>query len=279
MFKKSKEKIPLILLLGISFFLLAGKIGASEKKFVVSVDKASVHLDPDESSPVIETLDKGEYLTSGSPRKFRKVWNYVYFTSKKNGKTKSGYIHDTVVEKLFRVTQSKEIGMAQQSTPEKNTAQTSSKSAQWGMSIEQVLEMEGKPVVRENSEGMEIIGYQKRVIDKDCLVGYLFVDNKLFKTQYNFAEHHIDKSMYLEDYEKVKNLVIQRYGEPEGEVVDWKNPEFKNDSHSLGKALGLGHVEYRSRWQTSESEIVLSLFQMNKDVIMRIEYSGKLIAD
>jgi len=280
MFKKNKEYItPLLLLLGISLLSSAGTIEASEKKFVVTADKANIYLDPDVSSPIIETLDKGEYLTSGSPRKFRKVWNYVYFTSKKNGKTKSGYIHDTLVEKLFQITQSREIGVAQQSPPEDTKNQTSSKLPQWGMSIEQVLKLEGKPSVRENSEGVEIIGYQKKVIDKDCLVGYLFVDNKLFKTQYNFAEHHFDKLMYFDDYEKVKNLVAQRYGEPEGEAVDWKDPQFKNDSDNWGTALTLGHVEYRSRWQTSESEIVLSLFKVNKDVIMRIEYSGKQSAD
>lgn len=280
MFKKNKEYIPSILLfLGISIMLSAGNIEASEKKFVVIADKASIYLNPDESSPIIETLDKGEYLTSGSPRKFRKVWNYVYFSSKKNGKTKSGYIHDTVVEKMFQDTISREIGVAQQSPREDTRGQTSSKVAQWGMSIEQVLVLEGKPAVRENSEGVEIIGYQKKVIDKDCLVGYLFVDNKLFKTQYNFAEHHIDKSLYLDDYEKVKSLVAQRYGKPEGEAADWKDPQFKNDSHNWGTALSLGHVEYRSRWKTSESEIVLSLFRVNKDVIMRIEYSGKQISD
>jgi len=279
MFKKNNKNIPLIVLLGISFFLSAGKINGSEKKFVISVDKADIHLDPDERSPVIETLDKGEYLTSGSPRKFRKVWNYVYFTSKKNGKTKSGYVHDTVVEKLFRVTQSRELGIAQPNTPELTTTQTNPQSAQWGMSIEQVLELEGKPAVRENSNGIEIIGYQKRVIDKDCLVGYLFADNKLFKTQYNFSENHFDKLMYLDDYEKVKSLVVQRYGEPEGEAVDWKDPQFKNDSNNWGTAISLGHVEYSSRWQTSESEIVLSLFKVQKDVILRIEYSGKMIAD
>ena len=280
MFKKNKEYMPpLLLLLGISLLSSAGTINATDKKFVVTADKANIYLDPDVSSPIIETLDKGEYLTSGSPRKFRKVWNYVYFTSKKNGKTKSGYIHDTLVEKLFQITQSREIGVAQQSPPEDTKNQTSSKLPQWGMSIEQVLKLEGKPSVRENAEGVEIIGYQKKVIDKDCLVGYLFVDNKLFKTQYNFAEHHFDKLLYLDDYEKIKNLVAQKYGEPEGEAVDWKDPQFKNDSNNWGTALALGHVEYRSRWQTSESDIVLSLFKVNKDVIMRIEYSGKLSAD
>ena len=279
MIKKNKISIFPFFLVGILFFLLAGSLGASDKKFFVSADNASIHLNPDESSPVIEILEKGEYLTSGSPRKFRKVWNYVYFISKKNGKTKSGYVHDAYVEKMFQVTKSKEIGVAERVANETTEDHTSNQGTHWGMSIDQVLALEGKPAVRETSEGMEIIGYQKKVIDKDCLVGYLFVDNKLFKTQYNFVERHANKSQYLEDYEKVKTLVAERYGKPEGEAVDWNNSHYKNDTNNWGTALSLGHVEYRSRWLTSESEIILSLFKVDNDVLMRIEYSGKHIGD
>lgn len=279
MIKKNKKSFFPLLSVGILFFLLAASLSASDKKFVVSSENAKIHLNPDESSPIIEILEKGEYLTSGSPRKFKKVWNYVYFVSKKSGNTKSGYIHDAFIEKTFQVTKSREIGVAEQRARKTNPDRSSSQGTQWGMSIDQVLALEGKPAVRETSDGMEIIGYQKKVIDKECLVGYLFVDNKLFKTQYNFVERHTNKSLYLDDYKKVKTLVAQKYGEPEGEAVDWNDSHYKNDMDNWGKALSLGHVEYHSRWLTSESEIILSLFKLDNDVIMRIEYSGIQIAD
>ncbi|MBN2245073.1 MAG: hypothetical protein JW755_04440 [Candidatus Aminicenantes bacterium] len=279
MIKKNKASVFPLFILGILLLILAASGEASDKKFIVSADNASIHLNPDGSSPVIEVLEKGEYLTSDSPRKFRKVWNYVYFVSKKNGKTKSGYVHDACVERMYRTTKSQELGVTDQRTGDTIATISSLQVTKWGMSLDQVLGLEGRPVLREITDGMEVIGYQKKVLDKDCLVGYLFVDNKLFKTQYNFVERHSNKSHYLNDYERVKILVAQRYGKPEGEAVDWNDPHYKNDADNWGTALSLGHVKYLSRWLTSESEIILSLFKTDEDVLLRIEYSGIQIAD
>ena len=77
---------------------------SSGKKLIVVANKAPVYLEPDQKSTVIATLDKGSILTLSSDRKFRRIFNYVYFTSQKTGCTKSGYIHDSYVDKLFSVT-------------------------------------------------------------------------------------------------------------------------------------------------------------------------------
>jgi hypothetical protein len=279
MIKKNKSNVFPLLTIGILFFILAGSGEASDKKYVVSADNAIIYLNPDANSPVIETLEKGEYLTSGSPRKFRKVWNYVYFVSNKNGKTKSGYVHESCVERMYHTIKSKEIGVSDKRTKEAAATQSSSRGTKWGMSLDQVMVLEGNPALREITDGMEIIGYQRKVLGKDCLVGYLFVDNKLLKTQYNFVERHSNKSQYLDDYERVKTLVAQEYGKPEGEAVDWNDSHYKSDTDNWGTALSLGHVKYLSRWLTSESEIILSLFKMENDILLRVEYSGKQIAD
>ena len=88
----------LLFCIGINLNYLYG----AAKKFEVSVEKANIHLKPDKQSSVIETLEKGAVLTCDTPRKFRRCWNYVYFKSKKSGQTKSGYINDENIKKLFK---------------------------------------------------------------------------------------------------------------------------------------------------------------------------------
>jgi len=74
---------------------------AEEKKVRVIVDEASVYLEANSKSCVIENLKKGTEATLGSIRLFRKCWNYIYFASEKTGRIKSGYILESSVEKLF----------------------------------------------------------------------------------------------------------------------------------------------------------------------------------
>lgn len=88
----------LFFFLGVNF----NSFGGASKKYEVSSDKANIHLKPDKQSSVIETLEKGAVLTCETPRKFRRCWNYVYFKSKKSGKTKSGYINDADIKKLYK---------------------------------------------------------------------------------------------------------------------------------------------------------------------------------
>lgn len=84
--------------------LVSGLSPSPVKKLEITADMAEIHLKPDESSPVIESLEKGTLLTRGSHRIFKLEWCYVYFISKNNGKTKSGYIRFSNVKKLFSTT-------------------------------------------------------------------------------------------------------------------------------------------------------------------------------
>lgn len=92
----------LVLSLGLVLFAFSASSSSAPKKLQVTADKADIHLTADKKSVVIETVKKDTILTSASPRKFKRIWNYVYFISQKTGKTKSGYIKDADVKKLFR---------------------------------------------------------------------------------------------------------------------------------------------------------------------------------
>jgi len=108
-FRSSSKAWHLVLSLGIILSILSVTSSSAPKKLQVTSENADIYLTADKKSAVIETVKKDTILTSASPRKFKKIWNYVYFISQKSGKTKSGYVKDTDVKKLFRNSTGKTI--------------------------------------------------------------------------------------------------------------------------------------------------------------------------
>ena len=103
--KLSTKKLSIIFIIScFVLFFLSGTISALSIKYKITTEKANIYLDPSDSSPVIEVLDKDTVLISASARKFKKVWNYVYFKTKDSGKTKAGYVNDEAVNKINTTT-------------------------------------------------------------------------------------------------------------------------------------------------------------------------------
>lgn len=103
--KLSTKKMSIIFIIsGFLLFFLSGTISALSIKYKITTEKANIYLEPSDSSPVIEVLDKDTVLISASPRKFKKIWNYVYFKIEDSGKTKAGYVNDDAVMKINTTT-------------------------------------------------------------------------------------------------------------------------------------------------------------------------------
>src|SRR4030042_6718756 len=119
----------------------------AKKLQVVSI-QAAIHLDPNASSPVIETLARGETMTPASAIKSRMSWYYVYFTSSRTGKTRSGYINEGLVRKLYPdlkiVDISAEDEIAQPEALDFDDAYRP--VMEWGMDKGAVLEAGGRPI-------------------------------------------------------------------------------------------------------------------------------------
>ncbi len=76
-----------LLLLGL--FIPAGPLAGFEKKIRVVADYVQVHLQPAESSAVVEILERGSVLSLLYSGKSKKSWYYACFKSPRTGKTKS----------------------------------------------------------------------------------------------------------------------------------------------------------------------------------------------
>ncbi|NOR11796.1 MAG: hypothetical protein GQ545_00925 [Candidatus Aminicenantes bacterium] len=251
-------------------------IFSAGKKLIVVADKAQIYLEPDQKSRVIETLNKGDILTLSSERKFRRIFNYVYFTSQNTGCTKSGYILESLVDKLFSVT--KVITIQGDST--KNTKIIRSKvfldATEWGMSSNQLKRIEGQPAHLGESQGYQIIGYQKEILERDCLIGFYFSNDRLKGAKLSFLEQHTNKNQNIADFKRIKDLMVQKYGRPIEDKISWEDVTHKENISEWGNAIGMGHLEYVSRWSTRKTEVLLRLFGGEDEISLEVTYKPTL---
>jgi hypothetical protein len=262
---------PVLVIL--SLIIQPGNTGAFEKKLRVSADYARIYLRPDDGSPVVDTLDRGHVLSLLYSGKMRKAWYYVCFKSEKTGMTKSGYILDSAVELLFDPLKTVTI-LEENQTLHVNYAPRKFDEMKWGLSKKQILEMEGKPSAQRKAKGLDIMDYQQKLINLDCSIEYMFAANKLARTRFSFTTEYLDKNAYLEDYQKIKDALVQKFGRPLEESMDWRDTTFKDDFGAWGEAVSLGHLEMSSRWLTPQSEILALLSGQNEEILLTVEYAG-----
>lgn len=271
MAKAVRRSLPVLFI--ISLVTQPGGLGAFEKKLRVSADYARIFLQPDEASPVVDTLERGHVLSLLYSGKMRRIWYYVCFKSKKSGSTKSGYVLESAVELLFDPLRTITI-MEENQALHVNYAPRKFDEMKWGLSKKQILEMEGKPSAQRREKGLDIMGYQQKLINLDCSIEYMFAANKLTRIRFFFLTEYVDKNAYLEDYQKIKDALVQRFGRPLEELMDWRDTTLKEESRSWGEAIRLGHLEMRSRWLTSQSEILALLRGGNEEISLTVEYAG-----
>jgi len=268
------KALPKIFFIIIFFSFLSGPLLSSGRKVRVIAEKANIYFEADKSSPIVETVAKGTILTLHEAGKVKKIWLYVSYASDESGMTKSGYILDAVVERLFVVTKVVTLKGEGESLEDKQKFKNYFRDTRWGMSRRQVLELEGEPLQQEKSYGLETIRYRKKAIDLECSIEFIFAGNKLIKAKYIFLEEHKHKSQYIGDYKKIKDWLTERHGMPLGSNVTWRNDLYKEDYSNWGLAVSLGHLEYSSLWKNQEMEIFLTLSGENNELSLRAEYKG-----
>jgi hypothetical protein len=267
---EKKKRFHLILFLSVLiFFVHSLSLFSLNKKVKVVADNAVVYMKPDLRSKAIDTLSKGTILNISSSAKFRHTFYYVYFKPNGSAQTKSGYIHESEVQRLFNNTRATTLRG-------KKNAYKTSKPAEtfWGMSQEAFLQVKGEPSRSEKLNGLEVLGYKQKILDSTCFVGYIFSGQKLSGAKYIFMEDYPNDKRYLVEYKKIKDVLTQTCGLPRRDDVIWNNALYRNDNSNWGLALRLGHVNYCAKWFTPETEIILSLFMADEEITLEVEYSG-----
>ena len=143
----------------------------------------------------------------------------------------------------------------------------------WGMSIEEVKISES---LKKFKQGKDVLFFYGATIAlKNMTIWYHFIDNQLVRAGYLLKESYINKNHYIDDYEYFKKILTEKYGRPKTDETFWKNELFKDNYSDWGRAVSIGHLAYRSVWETPCTEIVLGLTGDNFGIGCLVAYTGK----
>lgn len=276
-FRQVSAKLRLIINLLLVLILFSGLAGAQPKKYQVITPRITLHLEPNEKSPVVANVLRGEILTQASAVRFRHHWIFVYYYSAEKGKTLAGYAQERFLRKLFPEVNSVLIsnGNGDFQYTELDFSQDFKFPFSWGISKEKVIETEGKPQYQEKSEQTEILRYQKEIMSRTCLVEYIFWQNELTSARFYLLNDYPDRNQYINDFMKAKDYLGSRYGQPIKEQVVWLDSTYKEKRDFWGKALGAGLLEFRASWMLKRTEVEIILTGSDNRVAFLAECTGQ----
>ncbi|MDO5978120.1 hypothetical protein [Flavivirga spongiicola] len=119
-------------------------------------------------------------------------------------------------------------------------------------------------------------GFSKTTLINHLGATLLFEINKnsLERISYMFKKQHSNENVYIDDFEKIKNLLTKKYGSPTVDELKWNNDIFKNDKSRYGLAVSSGHLEYISIWSLPDTNIILNLATDNSKITHSLIYKS-----
>ena len=146
----------------------------------------------------------------------------------------------------------------------------------WGMTTAQVLDSETDAPFDSTTD---TLAYSVEVADLDAYAAYSFIDDTLVSAGYLFTEEHSNDNMFIKDFEKVKNILQRKYGEPSEDVLRWSNDLYKDREDDYGFAISAGHLTMIARWQAERTTIALVLSGDNYEISHVVLYESIAHAD
>lgn len=273
--RKSLAAAPLFLLFVLVFSLPGPARAETIVRLEVTAEKAAIHLEPDGRSPVVETLSRGVVVRLSSAIKFRTNWFYILFVSSRSGRTLGGYVLDGLVRKLNstlrvvnltpgeeEIVDPKEIDLTGEPLPK----------VEWGRTKAGILRAEGRPLAREVSGGLEFLRYHRGILGKKCLLAYVLNDEKLVAVRLHLLEKYADKDRYVADYNKIRDFLIEKVGDPHTNDVVWREDRaFAERNEGWGTALSTGCLRLTAEWIFHGTGLRLSLTGDNNEILFAAE--------
>lgn len=157
------------------------------------------------------------------------------------------------------------------------------RNTKWGMKKSQVKKIEktescNNPIELEDQGNITILSYDAALFEKDCIVSYIFFNDKLIKLRYTFIMPYPTES-YVVDFHKVGVVLSELFGDPLDYGMGWKNNESWGDME-VPTESGLydpNAKEYHiGEWKDSKTYVVSMLdFDDNGNRRFRIEYRSE----
>jgi hypothetical protein len=148
------------------------------------------------------------------------------------------------------------------------------REVKFGASQKEIKKTEKSKLLHTLDEGTKCtLIYQTKVAGLDCEVFYTLVNDKLLMAAYFFSEEHVNKNLFIDDYNKVLSNLKEKYGEPDDGEKNWSNNLYKNDSSEWGLAISIGHLTYSDIWNFANGDITTVLKGDNFKISHFVRYT------
>lgn len=146
------------------------------------------------------------------------------------------------------------------------------RNVDWEMSEIQVKKLEKVKLEKFS----DFLMGKTKVAGFNTSLNYKFSSDKLTGAFYKYEINHLVANQYIDDYEKIKKILISKYGEPFSDKPVWKSEVAKNALLDDGLAISLGQLEIKCTWINEKTTIIHSISGGDSKVtIMTIYLSNK----
>lgn len=142
----------------------------------------------------------------------------------------------------------------------------------WGMDRTEVIASENND---DYEEGENFLGYSGQIAGLPCTIRYVFVRDSLVRGKLAFTVQHANNNDFLDDFEKLKGMLIKKYGCPGEDETVWKDDLYKDDYNERGMAVSCGHLVNLAKWDLGETQISCELSGDNYEIELSIHYTSK----
>jgi hypothetical protein len=145
----------------------------------------------------------------------------------------------------------------------------------WGTPISSVQAAEKSPFITKVNN--DELTYRDILGGSDCEVIYIFNDNdKLASGLYVFTKKYSNPQLYLQEYNKFKDLLSEKYGKPAIESETWNNSNNSaSEKQNYGQAVADGKLTLSTIWNTDRSYIKIILPTNDKHPVLQIHYTTR----
>ena len=142
----------------------------------------------------------------------------------------------------------------------------------WGMNKEEVKAAERGTIVFENEYEVD---FMVTDFDNYFKCDDNFLEDKVYRGAYYFIAELTNKNDYIYEYQKWKEVLIKKYGQPKSDKWEWKNDLLKNDEKKWGTAVYVGDLELSAQWETPTTGILISLVGIDYEIHLGILYVSR----
>ena len=140
------------------------------------------------------------------------------------------------------------------------------------MTRKRVKQAEDKELFHEEDH---FLLYRGKIAELDCCIVYCLVEDRLVRARYVITEDHSNRNDYINDHEKIKEILTVKYGKPADDQVVWSADLYKEDDDDWGVSVSLGHLVFGCEWNTNSTDILLMLCGENYEISFVVEYSSQ----